>query len=234
MPNISRLLLTFICAFSLTSFADDDKPKGTIINLTEQSSLEVENDLLVTELKFSSKDQDSVKLQDRINSTINEAFKVIASYKDVEVSTQRYSVYQRYEANAEKKIEEWQGEQSLIITSTNKDQILELTGKLQQLGMTVNSLQYQLSRGKSEETYNSLLEPTINKLKVKAKKIAKSLDKEEFEFLSMNLDSQLIMPNDAIMYKTSAAESNTYTKPVAAKGKTNVMVNVNAQILIKE
>lgn len=234
MFNIAQLLLVLICYLPFSSFADEDRPKGTIINLSEQSSLEVENDLLVTELKFSAKDIDSVKLQDKINSVINEAFKIVENYKEVEVSTQRYSVYQRYEANSEKKIEEWQGEQSIIITSQNKDQLLELTGKLQQLGMTINSLQYQLSKGKNEATYNSLLEPTINKLKEKAKKIAKSLDKEDFEFLSMNLDSQVIIPNDVMMYKTSASESGAYSRPVAVKGKTNVTVNVNAQILIKE
>lgn len=234
MSNIVQLLLIFICSLSFACFADENKPKGTIISLMQQSTIEVENDLLVTELKFSSQDIDSIKLQNKINAVVTEAFKVIANYKNVEVSTQRYSVYQRYEANTEKKSQEWQGEQALTITSQNKEQILELTGKLQQLGMTVNSLQYQLSRGKSEETYNNLIEPTINKLKEKAKKIAKSLDKEEFEFMSMNLDSQFIMPNDAAMYKTSVAESNSYANPVVTRGKTTVIVNVNAQILIKE
>lgn len=232
--NIAQLFLILTCCLSFTSFADEAKPKGAIINLTQQSTIEVENDLLVSELKFSSQDIDSVKLQNKINTVITEAFKTIASYKDVEVSTQRYSVFQSYEVNQEQKSQIWQGEQSLTITSQNKEQILDLTGKLQKLGMTVNLLQYQLSRSKSEESYNNLIEPTINKLKEKAKKIAKSLDKEEFEFISMNLDSQFIMPNDAVMYKTGAAESHSFSNPMVTKGKTTVTVNVNAQILIKE
>ncbi|MCP5369899.1 MAG: SIMPL domain-containing protein [Rickettsiaceae bacterium] len=234
MSNIIRVLLVILCFASFNSFADKDKSKGAIINLTQQSSIEVENDLLVTEIKFSSKDKDSALLQTKINEVINKAFKEIENYKDIELTTKRYSVYQRYEANKESSKEEWMGEQSITIMSQNKDHILELTGKLQKLGMTVNSLQYQLSDSKREEVYNSLIEPTINKLKEKAKKIAKSLDKEEFEFISMNIDSQFIMPNDTVMYKMRGMENDIVSTPVAAAGKTTVTVTVNAQILVKD
>ena len=59
----------------ITSFADDDKKDATYLNISATERREVEEDLLVTNLRFEFEGEGSIDVQNKINAvTKNEYF----------------------------------------------------------------------------------------------------------------------------------------------------------------
>lgn len=224
-----------ICLFSLTAYADD-RPDGIIISLSEKSSVEVQEDLLLANLRIEKTANDPKNLQDEINTLMRKAFDIISVYDDVHLETQKYSVFHNYHNKNDKEKQEWRGMQSISLTSENKDKLLKLVGKLQEIGMVTTALEYKLSAHKRMEAYNNLLEPTIEQLRSKVKKIAKTLGKDEFEFLSLNIgpDHPTFLHKYSHDQLRSHASESTSLPPVVAPGKSTVSASVSAEVLIKE
>ncbi|MGC0372060.1 MAG: hypothetical protein DGJ47_000765, partial [Rickettsiaceae bacterium] len=98
MHNLIRLTIFIFCFMPFIIRAEDAKLKGSVVTLSEQSSAEVTADTIVANLEFASQEEDSVKLQSAINKTMEKAIKIIKDYRDIELTSQRYSVYQTYDS----------------------------------------------------------------------------------------------------------------------------------------
>jgi predicted secreted protein len=224
-----------------------DIPKGsTLINLSATERVEVDQDLLISQLSFEAENDDAAKLQDTINKVMTKALSEAKAVNSVKVSTQSYQVYP-YDFNPDprplqpgeqpKLQRKWRGSQSLILKGKIPDDLLKLAGKMQALGMNMTSLSYTVSPELLEETQNSLLESALVKLKTKAERTAKALNKSKSNLLNVNVDvggyyPQPIMHSGAMMMKSGMAESDA-AAPVAASGQSDITLTVNAQAMIE-
>jgi predicted secreted protein len=223
-----------------------DIPKGaTLINLSATERVEVDQDLLVASLSYEFEHDDAAKLQDTINKVMTKALAEAKAVNSVKVSTQSYQVYP-YDFNPDprplqpgeqpKLQRKWRGSQSLILKGKMPDDLLKLAGKMQALGMNMTSLSYTVSPELLEETQNSLLETALTKLKTKAERTAKALDKSKANLLNVNVDvggfyPQPIMHGGAMMMKAEMASDAA--APVAAAGQSDITLTVTAQAMIE-
>ncbi|HJK87309.1 MAG TPA: SIMPL domain-containing protein, partial [Candidatus Megaira endosymbiont of Hartmannula sinica] len=112
-------------------------------------TMEVTQDNIVASLKIEYQDSDPKILQKNINKIMKKASEYIDSQNKnigsshnnnysnhIDASTYSYSVYKKYDSN------KWIGSQSIKIKGRNKEQILEIVRKLQDIGMTITNLNY--------------------------------------------------------------------------------------------
>lgn len=215
-----------------------DIPEGaTLISLSATERVEVEQDMLVATLTIKAEDADPRAVQDTINKKMKEAVDMAKKVDSVKASTQQYYVheYDRSKGQNARRDMVWRGQQSLQIKGTKADDFLELAGDLQELGLTMNGLNYTLSPEKLEETRNNLLEAALQKLIVKADRTAKALGKSSSEMLQVNIDMgggyhPPVMRTMAMSDGMARAEM---AAPVAAPGESQISLTVSAQALLE-
>ncbi len=237
-----RILLAALLLFlPLSANAQDyktllDIPEGaTLVSLSATERVEVEQDLLIANLRFEAENASPKELQDQINKIMKKAVDEAKKVKSVKVSTQQYYVHEyRRDKHAPRT---WRGNQGLQIKGKVADELLELTGKLQEMGLSMNGLSYSVSPELLEETRENLLEETLIKLQSKAARTAKALGKSKADLLQVNVSmggghyAQPQMMRG--MAHAEMAMDSKMAAPVAAPGQSNITLTVSAQALVK-
>ena len=243
-----RILLTVAAlaalSFPMTANAQDyktllDIPEGaTLINLSATERVEVEQDLLIANLQFRFEDKDPKVVQNEVNKVMRKALDKAQDEKNVKAKTQQYYV-REYDLNRSKDRTRrnmvWRGQQSLQIKGKKADDLLEVVGEIQALGLTMSGLTYQVSPELLEETRNDLLEGAMEKLMVKAERTAKAIRKDDVDFLQINVDMGGGHVPRRAYAKSMGMDSVTESiaAPVAAPGESTVNMTVSAQALLR-
>lgn len=212
-----------------------DIPEGaTLISLSATERVEIEQDLLIANLRYETENTDPKKLQDEINRIMQKAVDAAKKVQSVKTATQQYYVQEyRRDKHAPRT---WRGNQGLQLKGKKADELLQLTGDLQKMGLSMSGLSYSVSPELLEETRNNMLEAALKKLTTKAARTAKALGKTKADLLQINVDSgggyarpQMMraMAMDSGMAEMSMAA------PVAAPGESQVTLTVSAQALVK-
>ena len=230
---IITITLTFLFSNAL---ADDDKRKGSYLNLSATEGKEVQEDLLIATLYFEAEGSSPQSVQKKINETMAKALDEIKRNRKVKASTRNYSVYkyQPLVKKGEKKKSIWKGSQSIQLNSKDSDATLKTASTLQSMGLAQSGLSYMVSPELREETKDSLTEKAIEKLMSKAKKIAKMLGKEEIDVVSINVDSNNYYPTPSSSASMMKTRNITEIPIVASPGQTRVSTTISATILIKD
>lgn len=233
-------LIAFIFLISpYSSFADNEKPveEGTILNISATKIIEVEEDLLTANLRYEVDGKNAKEVQAKINDIMQKSIEESKKYKDILVSNEQYSVYQYYiSAKKDEQKLVWRGSQNIIISGKSYEDILELTGKLQEFGLVINSLNYAISSERREEIRDSLMEAVVEKLTAKAKRAAKAMGKENVKIEIINIDDNVYTASfaEARFSLRSDTLSAKTVSPIAMPGKTQISVTGTAKILVKD
>ena len=216
-----------------------DLPDGaTLITLSANERVEIQQDLLIANLRYQIEDTNPRTVQDSINKKMKDALKEAQKISTVKAATTQYNIYE-YDPNRNKQLKDakkvWRGQQGLMIKGKKPDDLLELVGKLQDIGLTMNGLQYTVSPELLEETRDGLLENALTKLTKKAQRTAKALGKTSAELKTVNVNNGGGYHRQAPMARGMAAMSmdTKMAAPVAAPGESQVTLNVSAQALLK-
>ncbi|GAB4164689.1 MAG: hypothetical protein Tsb006_4280 [Rickettsiaceae bacterium] len=237
--QITKLILCLILVVPEVTFADDNQQaKGTLLNLSVSEFTEVKEDLLIANLRFETDGPNQKVVQNKINSIMKKAINEAKKFNKLAFSTEQYSVYKYYQPKKQgEKVEPvWHGSQSIVISGSASDDILKLTGMLQDMGLAVNSLGYSVSAEKREEVRDSLMEKAVEKLMKKAGRVAKALGKTDIKVVNINIDSDTYRPFPAVQFsmRASAMDKTEAVTPVASPGQSQVSMAVSATILIKD
>jgi predicted secreted protein len=112
--------------------------------------------------------------------------------------------------------------------------LLEVTGQLQALGLTVSNLYYTLSTEQYEKVAAELTGKVLQTLQSRADAAAAALNKSKAELVEVSLDGN----SNFIAYRRGAADMATMSAaaevapPVADPGETQVTVNVSARAVL--
>ncbi len=225
-----------------------DLPPGqTLVNLSASERVEVQQDLLVASLQYQAENKNARILQNDINTLMKKVVDKAKTYKDVKISTQQYYVYPyeplpapvpmdgRLQKKIEKPEKTWRGSQGLMLESKNADDLLELTGMLQDMGLTMSGLSYTVSTELMETTHDALMEKALMKLKTKAGRAARALGKSQTELIEVNIDSGGYYPQPMPMMKTMAMGTTmeAMAAPVAEPESSDINLTVSARALLK-
>ena len=232
-------LIIFAITFSyINALADNDERKGARLNLSVSESAEVEEDLLIVNLRFETEGKTSQDVQKEINKKMENALAEVKKQSQISTSTENYSVYQYSPRThkGEKRQIIWKGGQSIQLKGNNSIEILKITGVLQSMGLAVNGLNYVVSPELNEATCDSLMEKSVEKLLNKAKRVAKVLGKDDIEIININVDSNSYYPSPMLMKSSDMMVKNIDAEsvPVASPGQSRISTTVSATILIKD
>jgi len=228
-----------LLAFAVPAYAQVEDPilslpdGQVILNISAEERREVEQDLLVGTLSYVVTDRDASKVQNDINTVMAKAVEAAKATEDVKVNTGAYQVHETTDQRSKEK--QWRGQQTMTIKSMTSENILELTGKLQEMGLTMNGLNYTLAPDTAVDVQDSLMEAALEQLQERANRAAKALGKSSAELREVNVNSSGI-PYQPMMRASSIKmemASDSMAAPVAAAGETTLTLNVNARAILK-
>ena len=234
-----QVLLIFSAFIGLKAYGDEvNKEDGTYLNLSVTETKQVEPDILIANLRYESESESAKEVQNKINQMMKKALSVAEKKENIEVSTEQYSVYKFSkpvkQGATEKEL--WKGSQSIVIKSKSTEDILALSGQLQEIGLVMSDLHYEVSIAKIEETRTSMVENAINKLLSHAKRVAGIIGLKEVKIKNINIDGDNRyppVPYPKLMRTVATDMVNSVANPVSAPGKIDITLNISATILLK-
>lgn len=236
---LKTLPVLALLAFSAPANAQHEDPilslpdGQVILNISAEERKEVEQDLLVGTLSYVVTDRDPAKVQNEINTVMAKAVEAAKAAEDIKVNTGAYQVHETTDSRT--KETKWRGQQSMTIKSMTSKNVLDLTGKLQEMGLTMNGLNYTLAPETAIEVQDSLMEAALEQLQERANRAAKALGKSGAELREVNVNSsgipyQRAMRSGGVQMEMASA---AMAAPVAAAGETTLTLNVNARAILK-
>lgn len=217
----------------------DIPPGATLVNLAATERSEVDQDLLVATLRYEAQHKNPRTVQAEINGVMEKALSAARQVASVKTSTLGYQVYEHDLNRGKKHLPPdivWRGQQGIRLKGKQADDLLELAGALQDLGLSMRGLDYTVSPELMEERREALLEAALIKLRSKAERTAKTIGKSNIDFLQIDVDMGG-RPPPAPMRTLSMAESApaaAMAAPVAAPGQSQITLTVSANVLLKE
>jgi predicted secreted protein len=206
-----------------------------MLNLNTTDQREVEQDTLNATLDFVQQGRDRTELQNTLNTTMTKALELTKGVASVESNTSRYQAFIVNSENPSRTDVNnpiWRVQQSIELTSTDTAALLELAGRLQELGLTMSGLQYSLSNERYEAVAAELTAQALGTLQQRAEAAARSLGKDRAELVEVSLsDSPNFMPAQRAFSMAMSADA-AMKAPVADPGKTQITVNLSARAVL--
>ncbi len=247
------LTAALLFAISPTAYAQEVQnglkiePGQTVLSLSATEQTDLKQDLLQASLRIEVEGKDAKKLQDEINKSMQKAVDLAKGVKEVKTSTGQYNVYS-YDPNpqppqplsAKERAARlvWKGSQTIDLQSKDQAQLLDLVGKIQDMGFVMNGLNYALSPEQAEAYRDNLMTAALKKIQTKADLAAKALGKSSFDIIEVNVDGSNPYPPVPVMFKTArmdmaAGSAAPMAAPVAEAGEQTVSLSVTARVLLK-
>lgn len=242
MKSLSPLFVLLLpLLFSAPTQAQNQFNLGTLqsgqlmLNLNTTDQRVVEQDTLNATLDFVQQGRDRTELQNTLNATMTRALELTKGVPSVESSTSRYQSFIVDSENPDRSgvnNQIWRVQQSVELGSTDTAALLELAGRLQELGLTMSALQYSLSSERYEEVAAELTAQALGTLQQRAEAAARALGKERAELVEVSMsDSPNFIPMQRAFSMAMSADATMKT-PVADPGKTQITVNLSARAVL--
>ncbi|MDR2214153.1 MAG: SIMPL domain-containing protein [Pseudomonadales bacterium] len=228
----STLLLSLLFTTPLwaqNQFNLDTLQSGQLVlNLNTSDQREVEQDTLNARLEFILQGRDRIALQDQLNASMAQALELIKS-TSIESNTSNYQAYIAPDSFTSANNSLWEVRQGVILTSTDSAALLELAGKLQELGLTMSALYYSLSTARYEAVTEELTTQALGTLQQRAEAAARALGKSKADLVEVSMNGSY---NFGLNREYSDMAMVSSAAPVADPGKTQVSVNLSARAVL--
>jgi len=206
---------------------DDD---STLLHLNQSATREVVQDRLTVEIRAEITGADAAGVQAAINRRMATALERAKAVPSVRTETRGYRVQQERPANAPAR---WRGIQTLALTGTDTAAVLKLAGTLQQEGLVMSRLSYDVAPDTAKSIEDELTTTALQRLKDRVDHVAKDMGLvvRNFRALRVGNVSGSIQPRPLLM-RAAAANEAAAPPPAAAPGETTLEVNVDADVVL--
>ena len=201
-----------------------------VLNLSATEQLSVDQDTLNVYMQYSAQGRNTSALQNEVNEAMRQALEILEATNNIEHSTQQYHVYNMQGRNNQNPT--WRAQQSIQMSSINAEALLVVTARLQQLGLTLNSMNYSLSSEKYEEVSDSLMNAALQKLQARANEAASTLNKATAALVEVSLNGGNNQLFRGAMASMAMDSMESMAVPVAELGTTQVSLTVSARALL--
>jgi predicted secreted protein len=166
-------------------------------------------------------------LSDRVNKKINMALADLKQHKTIKVETESYSTTPVYNKS---QIVSWRVKQSIRLESKDMSLMSEVLGQLQQQ-LKLSQISFDVSREKSEQATQLLIDQALTAYNKRATQIANNLKYGHYKIVNMNVStSSSAQPYRYRNAKAMVADSVQVAAPDIAKGDKTFTVRVNGTI----
>jgi predicted secreted protein len=146
----------------------------TRLYLQERASREVEQNVLVATVQAHAEAAAPAAAQAAVNEAMAAAVERVRAEAEIRAATGGYSVYQR--RDRDNRPVDWVAEQDLRLTSKDPAALLELAGSLQETGLNLVGLGWQVDDETRRKVQDELTIAAIATLQQRAQAIAESLE----------------------------------------------------------
>lgn len=228
-PTLLAFALLALVTLPLAGLADDIP--ATRLTLNETASREVEQDTIVARLAATARGETAAGVQAAVNQAMVAALGAAREVEGVRPATGGYRVYQRYDREGRPRA--WEAEQDLMLEGGDPALVLELVGGLQEAGLSVRTLGFQLSRPVRLEVEDELTLEAIDRLRNRAAAIAEALGMAVEGVAVLEVGGAIgIAPRPMFEARMAAAEEAA-PPPSAVPDRETVSVDVRAEIHLR-
>jgi predicted secreted protein len=215
--------------FSQPAAAQDNK---VTLMLGESAERAVTQDRLKALLRVEAGGGDPRAVQAQVNQKMTQTLERVRAVAAVKAETQGYYVY---EDKSLKRGQRWWGSQGISLTSTDGGALLALVGQLQENGVLVSNLAYELAPETRRRIERELVPEAIQRVKETAETVARSLALPTVQIVKVRLgDSSPPLVPRAFGAVAMAAERAAVPPPVAEPGETIVSVRIEAEVALSK
>ncbi|MCB8878724.1 SIMPL domain-containing protein [Acidisoma cellulosilytica] len=183
----------------------------TLLHLSVTASVTAMPDELVAQLTAQADAPTAGDAQQQVNAMIAKALGDAKSLDAVTASTTNYSVWHETDPK-----DVWHASQGIALRAHDGGALLGLIGKLQQDGLAVGDLTWQLSPALSEKTYEQAMAKAIGKLTAQADVVAKLMHLQAHGFTSVTVGDDA-QPGPRPMMRMMATAAPAAAPPPSAQ-----------------
>lgn len=203
---------------------------ATVLHLSEFAERVMKQDRIVVSLRAEAAGSEARRVQDEINRRMNAALERVRKEAAIKAETRGYWVSQERPANQAPR---WRGQQTLILTSLDMAAALALAGELQQGGLIMSGLSFELAPETARAAEGELTTEAINRLRERTDRIAASMNMAVKNIRNIRVGQVGgQMPPRPMMAFQRGAETASSSPPVGEPGDTAVRVNVEAEVVL--
>ena len=171
----------------------------TILHLSDTENVSVPPDTLVATLRAEASAPTASAAQEQVNAAIKAAAGRIDQVGGVKAQTQGYTAWQPKQQGA------WEASQSIELSSSAGPPLLALIGQLQQSGLAISNLDWQLSPAAFRAAQDRATTVALGRLRQKAEAAAQTLGLRFDSFERVDIATPDFMPVPRMMAMAAAA-----------------------------
>lgn len=205
---------------------------ATLLHLSDTESISVAPDELAASLRAEASSADPAAAQQRVNAAMANALARARQVAGVTVSTGGYAVW-HVSPTPQDPTERWQASQTLHLTSHDSGPLLTLVGNLQHAGMTIESLDWQLSPQAQRKAHDEAMRRALTALRGKAEAAASVLGLRFDSFKEVRLGATPPPPMPRFTGMVAMAAAAPPPSAVAADVPVTATAEADAILLTK-
>jgi uncharacterized protein len=200
----------------------------TRLFLQESASRDVEQNMLVATVQAHAEAPSPAEAQAAVNETMAAAVERVRAEAEIRAATGSYSVYER--RDRDNRPVDWVADQDLRLTSKDPAALLELTGSLQEMGLNVIGLGWQVDDETRRKVQDELTIAAIATLRQRAQAIAASIEMQVANIDTLRVGAAMEGPRPMMAMRADAmAEA---APPTALPDLETVQSHVEAEITL--
>ena len=200
----------------------------TRLYLQESASREVEQNVLVATVQAHAEAASPAEAQVDVNEAMAAAIERVRSAAEIRAATGSYSVYER--RDQDNRPVGWVADQDLRLTSKDPAALLELAGRLQEMGLNLIGLGWQVDDDSRRKVQDELTIQAIATLRQRAQAIAESVDMQVANIDTLRVGAAMEGPRPMMaMRADTMAEA---APPTALPDLETIQSHVEAEITL--
>lgn len=217
---------------SLSTYAAENT--HNIVSFSVDVEKELSHDLLQVTLFTQAENKDLALANKEVSNKINQAFEILKSYPDVELSDNSRSTQVRY--NSDGKQNGWIARAQLVLQSKNNEALSNAMTKLNGI-LAIEYVNSQVSSTAINRVEDEMTKQALEQLNRKANLIQQSLGAKGYKIVELNIrtpmESGRFVARPYAMAKMASSMSNDEVQ--LGNGKANVRASIEAKIqLVQE
>lgn len=228
--------MTLLCSVLLIwsnaalSQSSDQQPVYDQYTLQASAEGEVDNDLMLVRLQVEHEDRDASKLAEKVNTDMQWALEQLETSPSINVKTENYSTYPKYEQN---RISGWHSAQTLSLSGGDFDE-LKAAVQILQSRLQVQGMAFQPTDETRRTAEDALINEALDNLKHRAEIVQQNMGASSYRVMQININtggrqpSRMRMNNDMVAMSRSVEAA-----PAVESGESKITVTVSGQIQLQ-
>lgn len=221
---LRHLLLAGLCFISTGTFAESETYNR--VDFQVEAAREVANDLLTATMTVEVQDRQPDRVAQLMNSRLNEALKLAASYTTVKTSSGNQSTHPVY--GKSQQIDAWRGHGEIRLESSDFKAAGELIMKLQST-LQLGGIQFSVSPDACGRIENELVTEAITAFKARAMTISEALGARSYKIVQLSIQGST-PPHYPMPMMRAAGLAAAMPEPEFASGDSRMTVSVSGTI----